>query len=299
MPKVSVIMPVYNVELFLRQAIESILRQTFTDFEFIVLNDGSTDRCDEIIRSYNDSRIRYHTQPNRGLIKTLNSLLSFATGDYIARMDSDDSSLPDRLEQQSTFLDLNPECGFVGSWISAIDVTGKYMYLDRYPCSSSFIRNTLLVYNSFAHGSVMMRRSLQPKYDLQQKFVEDYDLWCRLILLSQGHNIPQTLYQWRANPNGESQKNLASQEEAAKIVRREYYHNLQKSGERPISYLDLRNEIQARGVLRTYNSILIFSGARWRLGEGYRAIIFGVRNSILFSFTILTHFFKVCLKGFK
>ena len=118
MPKVSVLMPVYNTkEEYLREAIESILNQTFTDFEFIIINDGSTNNAEEVIKSYKDSRIKYYRQENHGLIYTLNYGLSLCNGEYIARMDSDDISLPFRFEKQIEVLDKNPNIGIVGGLI--------------------------------------------------------------------------------------------------------------------------------------------------------------------------------------
>ena len=114
-------MPVYNGERYLREAIDSILNQTFKDFEFLIINDGSTDLSVEIIESYADKRISLaHNGQNLGLITTLNRGFDLACGEYIARMDCDDISLPDRLEKQVVFMDNHPEIGICGSWVSAI-----------------------------------------------------------------------------------------------------------------------------------------------------------------------------------
>ena len=117
-PKVTVLMPVYNGEKYLKEAITSILLQTFDDFEFLIINDGSSDASVDIIQSFRDPRIRLvHNDTNIGLIATLNKGLKLAHGKYVARMDQDDISLPRRLEKQTYFMDNNPDVGVCGTWI--------------------------------------------------------------------------------------------------------------------------------------------------------------------------------------
>jgi glycosyltransferase involved in cell wall biosynthesis len=120
-PYVTVLMPVYNTEMYLKEAIDSILNQTFRDFEFIVINDGSTDSTSDIIESYSDPRIIYlQNEKNLGVATSLNKGLSIAKGTYIARMDGDDVSRCDRLEKQVAFMDANPEIGVCGTWLETI-----------------------------------------------------------------------------------------------------------------------------------------------------------------------------------
>jgi len=123
-PTVSVLMPVFNGEQFLRPAMNSILNQTFTDFEFIIVDDGSTDHSREILNSYTDSRVRLIcNESNIGLTDSLNRGLEAASGNYIARMDQDDISLPERLAKQVAFMDSHPEVGVCGTWAKDIDQT--------------------------------------------------------------------------------------------------------------------------------------------------------------------------------
>jgi glycosyltransferase involved in cell wall biosynthesis len=130
-PKVTVLMPTYNGAKVLREAIDSILTQTFGDFEFHILNDGSLDKSVDIIRSYADGRIRLeHNEGHLGLISTLNRGLDLARGGFIARMDWDDTSFPTRLEKQVYFMQVHPELGVCGTWI---EVKGKNNYLLKYP----------------------------------------------------------------------------------------------------------------------------------------------------------------------
>ena len=119
--KISVIMPVYNTkEEYLREAIESILNQTFSDFEFIIINDGSTNNVEDIILSYKDERIVYIKQENQGIVAALNNAWDKTCGEYIARMDSDDISMPDRFEKQIKFLEAKPEYSLVGGQVRVL-----------------------------------------------------------------------------------------------------------------------------------------------------------------------------------
>lgn len=192
-PKVTVLMPVYNGEQYLSEAIESILNQTFTDFEFLIINDGSTDRSVDIIESYDDPRIQLvHNGKNLKLITTLNRGIDLARGEYIARMDSDDISLPDRLAKQVEFLDTNPLCAVVAVKITQIDASGRLLgdwKGDRGAVTAEGIRKHLPVVNCIAHPGVMMRKSIvsRYRYDPSQRHAEDYDLWLRLC--SDGYRI--------------------------------------------------------------------------------------------------------------
>lgn len=198
LPKITVIMPVYNGERYIREAIESILNQTFTDFEFLILNDGSTDRSVEIIESYSDSRIRLiHNEKNLKLIATLNIGIMFARGEYLARMDCDDVSLPQRLEKQVEFLDNHPDVGIVGTGFQLIDSFGRTLGVPvRFPSEHKVLQWALYFYSPIVHPSVMMRKEVilaaagySPKY----LHAEDYDLWYRLSQMIRLANLKDTL----------------------------------------------------------------------------------------------------------
>jgi glycosyltransferase involved in cell wall biosynthesis len=128
-PKVSVVMSVYNNESYIREAVESVLNQSFKDFEFIIINDGSTDRTREILTSYTDERIRLFDQENRGLTISLNRGLSLAKGSYIARMDGDDISDPERFAEEVRFLEQNEKIGLIGTYAHRIDEQGRIVSL--------------------------------------------------------------------------------------------------------------------------------------------------------------------------
>ena len=192
-PAVSVILPAYNCEKFIGKAIQSVLEQTFIDFELIVINDGSIDNTESVIHEFDDQRIFYlKNSNNQGLVYTLNKAITHANGKYIARMDADDICLRERLTRQKTFLDQNEDIAVVASTIEFIneqeEKTGIWK-LDRQTVTPAQIRRAILKENCIAHPTVMMRSEIikQLKYKEYQKNIEDYDLWLRL--LNRGHKI--------------------------------------------------------------------------------------------------------------
>ena len=234
-PKVSVLMSVYNGERYLREAIDSILNQTFQDFEFIIIDDGSTDRTKEIIRSYNDLRIRlFNNEKNIGLTKSLNRGIELCRGEYIARMDGDDVSLPMRLEKQVEFMMVNNDVGISGTWNRSI---GQNVGVnDHYPISDSEIRCMLLFNNTFCHPSLIIRRqaieSNGLSYNSRLQYAQDYDLVVRgseHFLLA---NIPEVLVSYRSHPDQIAMNKRKDQICAGDHVRT---YQLQKLGIHPNS----------------------------------------------------------------
>lgn len=191
-PLITVLMPVYNGSVFLKKAIDSVLAQSFTNFEFIIINDGSTDDSEKIIQAYTDSRIQHiRNGQNAGLIQTLNRGIDLAKGRYIARMDADDICMPQRLAVQKIFLETNSEISFVAATINIINeegVASGIWALDRATISAQAIKSKLPFKNCIAHPSVMGRTEAfkKFKYKAQQLHTEDYDLWLR-VLNSGGH----------------------------------------------------------------------------------------------------------------
>lgn len=200
-PMVTVLMSVYNGEKFLKEAIESILNQTFTDFEFLIINDGSTDNSVEIIELYNDPRIRLvNNEKNLKLIASLNKGISLARGKYIARMDCDDVSMSERLEKEVEFLESHLDYGLVGTYYTVIDGEGKEQYNVSYPSSNELIKLFLSLNCPLAHGSIMGRIELfkQNLYGSKESYaVEDYELWTRMAKMTKIHNIPEYLFRYR------------------------------------------------------------------------------------------------------
>lgn len=203
-PTVSVLMPVYNGETFLREAVDSILAQTFRDFEFLVVNDGSTDGTEQIIRSYADPRIRLvHNETNLGLIAGLNKGIGLCRGRYIARMDADDISVPERLEKQVFFMESHPDVGICGTWYDSFDDSGVRTR-SRYATEHDAICYRQLYQIQLCHGTALIRREVLEKYGLRFdpdfSHAEDYDLFTRLGDHTRLANLPFVGYRVRQHP---------------------------------------------------------------------------------------------------
>ena len=221
-PRVSVVMSVYNGEKYLAGAIRSILAQTFTDFEFIIIDDGSTDGSRAIIQRLEDPRIRLIAQENWGLAAALNRGIGLARGAYMARMDADDISAPTRLAEQVDFLDAHPEIGMVGSSFHQIDEAGRVTALTPVLTTNEEIQCHLLEQNWFCHGSVMVRRECLDEaggYDETFTSAQDYDLWLRISEAYQVANLSKPLYRWRLSPEGVTVKRKAEQDRCARLAR--------------------------------------------------------------------------------
>ncbi len=222
-PRVSVVMAVYNGQQYLKEAIESILIQTFSDFEFIIIDDGSTDSSYEIVKAYRDPRIRLiENGSNHGLAASLNTGFAAATGRYLARMDADDVSLPKRLSQQVAFMDVHPEVGVCGSWVEVIGTDRHLVW--EYPTDSDTIHARLLFDSALAHPSVIFNRALlqnaQLSYDSRYRCAQDYELWTRAARRLPLANISEVLLIHRVHPNQVGQREVEMQETWAAKVRR-------------------------------------------------------------------------------
>jgi len=203
LPRVTVLMPVYNGAPFLADAIQSILQQTFIDLEFLIINDGSTDDSVAIIQKFHDPRIRLiHNGTNQGLVASLNLGMGLAQGEYIARMDADDVSRPERLARQVCFMDENPKVGVCGSWVQFFPKRNNYVW--KLPEKSEEIRCWQFHTVGVAHPSVIMRRKLFVEhgllYDPEYRHIEDYELWSRALNYMEFANIQTVLLDYRISP---------------------------------------------------------------------------------------------------
>lgn len=197
---ISVILPVYNAESYIERAVQSILSQTFRDFELICIDDGSSDSSLDILKQFDDPRIRLYTRENRGLIATLNEGLSYARYRYIARMDADDISLPERFEKQIQLMD-RYRLGVVGcsyEYIDKADQPVGVRKLSRVP----FLNSWLLEFgSSFCHPSVIFDRDIlgpNLRYAIECRTYEDYELWLRLRSAGiRMANTPEILFKYR------------------------------------------------------------------------------------------------------
>ncbi|PEL82492.1 glycosyltransferase family 2 protein [Bacillus wiedmannii] len=215
MAKVTVLMPVYNGEEYLQDAIDSILNQTFNDFELLIINDGSIDGSLDIVNSYQDPRIKLvNNESNLKLIKTLNKGLRLASGKYIARMDSDDTCHPRRLEIQVGMLDRNPEIAVCGTGMKVIGKKYARPFLVK---GEKTIKNYLAVKNCMAHPSIMMRKDIIEKYNYfyDEQFIhaEDYELFQRISENHKVININKPLLNYRLSASGISRVYEKEQEE--------------------------------------------------------------------------------------
>ena len=198
--KISVIMSVYNGEKYLRQAVQSILTQTYADFEFIIINDGSTDGSRELLEGFKDDRIRLFNDENKGQTKSLNEAIRHSTGKYIARMDADDIALPQRFEKQIYVMESDSDVAMCGSFADVVDGGGRYIRTYRVPVSNSSIRRNILMHNPFIHSSVMIRKDVLDAvgyYDESFNRAQDYELWTRIVFKYTTVNIPEILIKYR------------------------------------------------------------------------------------------------------
>lgn len=198
-PDVSVIMPVYNSADYVKNAIDSILQQTFSNFEFIIIDDASTDNTMSILKSYDDIRIFIiKNSMNLGVATSLNRAIERARGKYIIRMDSDDVAMKKRLEVQWMFMKKNPHVDICGSWVQTF---GEFSSVLKYPLKHEEIKVSLLFRNPLAHPSVCFRREVfsikKMRYDPNYSKTEDYELWIRVIQDCLIENIPQVLLYYR------------------------------------------------------------------------------------------------------
>ncbi len=221
-PRVSVLMSVYNGARYLREAIDSILAQTFTDFEFIIVDDGSTDETPAILDSYTDPRIvRLRNETNIGLTKSLNRGLAIARGEYVARQDADDVSFPERIQKQVAFLDAHPIVAMVGSAYYQIDPYGALIGIVLLPCDHQAIADELLYHCCFCHGATIFRlNQVRQVGNYNEEFVvaQDWDLWVRLMQNYQLANLPDALYKLRCSSRSISVRSRESQRRAARHI---------------------------------------------------------------------------------
>jgi glycosyltransferase involved in cell wall biosynthesis len=224
LPAISVAMSVYNNGPYLAEAIESILEQSFGDFELLVVNDGSTDESRSIIDGFaaRDRRVRAIHQENRGLVPSLNRLLEEARGPLVARMDGDDISLPERFEKQIAFLADNPDHGVIGTWATCIDETGAL----RGNCGEKPVTHEEMVagFESgplLCHPSVIMRRDVVRAvggYRAAYRHCEDYDLWLRLGSVTRLANLRERLILYRHSESQVSSRHVVEQQVNAAIA---------------------------------------------------------------------------------
>ncbi|MCC8146527.1 MAG: glycosyltransferase [Bacteroidales bacterium] len=254
-PEISVVMPVYNAEIYLKESMESILSQTFENFELIIVDDGSTDKSVDTIKAYNDLRIRL-IRRKHDYIYSLNAGMSAAKGKYIARMDADDRMRPERLLVQYNFMEENPDIDICGSWMQTFGENQEQQRIVKYPPTHDAVLRQILFGNVMGHPSVMMRQKLLSHfekegeiynvYDKEYIYAEDYNCW--IYLIKKGcifSNIPACLMDYRISENQVTQKKYSAMRECTNRIQREYLEFLIDfiMNENPVYYNLIENSI--------------------------------------------------------
>lgn len=211
-PTLSIIMPVYNTERYISETIESLLNQTFNDFELIVVDDACTDKSIEIVKSFDDPRIRILTnESNKGIVYSRNRGNSESLGKFIAPFDSDDIALPDKFEKQIMFMEQHPEYGMLGTWAKLIDENGQFMNINwRLSAHSGHIPAIMLFRAYFIQSSVIFRREAIPVNCYTEGFApsEDYKLYYETANRFKTYNYPEYLTYYRIHKNSITQSKL-------------------------------------------------------------------------------------------
>ncbi len=205
-PTISVLLPVYNGGKFVADTMRSILNQTYSDFEVVAINDGSKDNTAEIIRSFNDPRIKLYSQRNKGLVATCNKGIRLSRGEYIARHDADDISMPTRFEKELAYLTINPGVGVVSTFFTYMDEnTNQTSITITSPFKPIDVKRAFYVVNPVAHGGTMTRKSIFEAvggYDPDYIPADDYHIWTKAAAVTDIAILPESLYWYRVNPNG-------------------------------------------------------------------------------------------------
>ena len=230
-PILSVLMPVFNSERFVAETIDSVLNQTFTDFEFLILDDASTDKSFEIIKDFEkqDSRIKvYQNEKNLGVVESRNKLIELSKGKYIAWIDSDDIALENRFEEEIKFLEEHPEIGMVGAFPIIIDEFGNKIGKWLFETDPQKLKIELFFHSPFLSSSVMIRKNTIPQnyYDSGFPVAEDFDLYSKISENSEIANIPETLVKYRINSKGLSKSNSEKMEKLSVQVIKEHAERL-------------------------------------------------------------------------
>lgn len=216
MPLVSVLIPIYNAQEFLVESVQSVLNQTFQDFELILVDDASTDNSFSILQTISDSRLKIiHHNINMGIGGALNSALASAKGKYLLRMDADDIAFPNRIALQVEFMENHPEIGISGTLVEYFDGTPFNRIVQN-----DYLKPSLLLDCPFAHPSVIIRKEIMDKNGLQfSGYLEDYELWIKLSQLTEFGLLPEVLLKYRKSENQFTSQNFEKRQDEANRLR--------------------------------------------------------------------------------
>jgi len=299
-PLVSVFMAVYNTAGYLRQAIDSILLQTYTNFELIIVNDGSSDDSHNIISSYTDPRIVYiRNEVNRGIVASRNIGLNRVRGNYLAVLDSDDIAVPERLEKQVAFMEANPDYGLCGTHFTIIDASGKKINKTRFPQKDQDIRAYLYLGNCFCHSSTMVRTELAKKFRYSEDNIlgEDYQLFIDVAGISKLANLPFMGCYYRLHSTNVSTQMNSQMYSSIRRINRQ---NLIKLG---ISFTDKQLDVHSQFLI--FNAEYFENEDHFHELENWvKKLVYTTQNdarmnhSVIFKF-ILHRWFVICYKRNK
>jgi glycosyltransferase involved in cell wall biosynthesis len=288
-------MPVYNSEKFLEEAIRSILNQSYSNFEFLIYDDNSTDNSKEIIQNFKlqDSRIKFFlSKKNIGYAKLLNKMIVDAKFNFFARMDADDISEKTRFEKQLNFLLKNPKVSVVGSFAEIINEKGYFVTKSKYPINYLEIKNAFRDYCAFVHSAVILRADFVKQvggYRACMSPAEDYDLWTRLARVSSMHNLPEYLLKYRRHFDSVSFARRNEQFFNAEIIKKNY-ENLLNGGDDIIKNFDFKSATKNKLIKNfPFLKIAINNG-----DYHYHnlKIFFYKKEYILFAYNFILLFFK-------
>jgi glycosyltransferase involved in cell wall biosynthesis len=291
---VSVVMSVFNAEKYLREAIESVLAQTFTNYEFIIINDGSTDSSMDIIGGYNDARIKIITQENKGLSSALNAGIKIASGKYIARLDADDIALSNRMQIQVNFMEQNPEVVLSGSNAYVIDSGGEYLYTSNMPLNEEQILKCLRNTSPFYHSSVIYRKEVFDKcggYNEKiRHHVEDLILWNKMAQFGKMCNLREPLIKYRLVPGALTNRNKKTADSMINLAGRIIKGEIPSDSEfEEIDTLSKRATNAQKSGSYYANLGCIFLYRRKERGRAFRNFLYALRcTPYKISFAFLT-----------
>jgi glycosyltransferase involved in cell wall biosynthesis len=286
MSLVSVLIPVYNAEKHLAEAIESILNQSYSDFEFLIINDGSNDKSEEIILSYSDQRIRYiKNESNLKLIKTLNKGIQICKGKYIVRMDADDISHPERIQKQVDFMESHSEVGICGSWFESFGSSNNKIV--KYKEKHDEIFTKMQYQCHFCHPTLIIRKEIfndsEMLFDEDYAHAEDYDFYIKASKKWKFHNIQEPLLKYRIHDDSVSKKYKSTQIQNSLKIKQRLFHDFNTmSSEKELEAFEALNH-------HHYNDINIGTE---KIQDLLESLLLGNRKQNLVSQTYFENYLK-------
>jgi len=304
MPEISVLISAYNAEEYIGQAIQSVLSQTFSDFELIIINDGSIDGTEKVVSEFKDDRIKYYSQINQGVSKSLNRGLALASGKYIAKLDADDICYPNRFEKQYKFMEDNPSYAVCGSCTDVIDEVGDYIYTyNDIPTTNEEIQKQFKYKNCIVHSSSFYKRenaiSIGGYYEPIKQYFEDFMFFYNIIKTGNAYNFSEPLIKYRVTPGSISTRtnNVRYNKLVLDVIHRGYITDSEKEilftyrNKKAKKHIQLSNHYLALSrLVFTYQNN--YYKANIYFIKSIRANLFNVNIPISFFYMLYFYLFK-------